>query len=422
VNTSNTLELKKLDQIIESLKTPVNFEPDVVVVGGGVAGIAASIACARNGVSTLMVERYGFPGGIATAGLMNSINGFRNQRPPNHVQTVKGIAAEMVHELYRLGGCWLSTHYPQDQFNMARGELPYAIGFDPELFKYLTLKLLAQAKVDLLFHTYAVRSIVDDNRITGVIVENKGGRMAIRSPIIVDASGDGDIAFSAGAPYMQAPADAPSTLGASLMLRLANMPPSWDRGVPAGGNSVVVWGPRVRVDGTNPKALSQTEVQLRLQAIEFVNDLKSQTGFERIHLLETAMHLGVRETRRVKGEYILTKEDAENDVRFEDVIAISSNPVPRYYGERYFYNHLGFDIPYRCLVPQHVDGLLLAGRNISMEQAPWQSARSQAPNMAVSQAAGTAASLCVKQGITPRHLNVTSLQRVLQRQDAVLQR
>jgi len=412
-----------METIVESMKTPVRCtKPDVVVVGGGVAGIAASIASARNGVSTLMVERYGFPGGIATAGLMNSMNGFRNQRTPNHVQTVRGIAAEIIQELQNLGGCWLSTHYPQDAFNVAAGELPYAVGFDPELLKYVVLKLLVKANVDLLFHTYAVRSIVEDNRVTGIIVENKGGRMAIRGTIIVDASGDGDVAFSAGTPYMQAPADAPSTMGASLMMRLTNVPAHWDRGVPAGGNSVVVWGPRTQVDGTNPEALSQAEVQLRLAAIEFVNDLRTQEGFEHVHLLETAMHLGVRETRRFRGEYVLAQEDAENDVRFEDVIAISSNPVPRFYGKRYFYSHLGFDIPYRCLVPKNVKGLLLAGRNISMEQAPWQSARSMAPNMAASQAAGTAAALCARDGIEPRDINIQQLQNTLRRQGAIIER
>jgi len=412
--------IEMLSKLTETLETPVKLQRDVIVVGGGVAGIASSIASARNGAATILIEQYGFPGGTATAGLMNSINGFRNQRKPNHVQTVRGIAEEIVREMHKLGGCWVSTPYEQEAFDIASGELPYAVAFDPEIFKYVVLKLLVESGVELLLHTYAVKAVKEGEQVTGVVVENKGGRSAVLGKIIIDASGDGDIAYTAGVPYMQASKDDPHTLGASLMLRIANAP--LGLGVPAGGNTAVIWGPGTRLNGTDPFELTRAELELRMKTMEFMKSLRKREGFESAILLETAFHIGIRETRRFIGEYVLTGEDAEKDIRFEDAIAISSNPVPSYYGKRFFFNHLGFDVPYRCLIPKSVNGLLLAGRNISMEQAPWQSARSMAANMAIAQAAGTSAAICVKEGVQPRSVDHKKLRRTLKRQGAVVER
>lgn len=409
-----------MDKLVESFETPVELQGDVIVVGGGVAGIASSIASARNGAKTIIIERYGFLGGVATAGLMNSINGFRNQRKPNHIQTVRGIAEEIVLEMHRLGGCWISTAYEQEDFDMASGELPYAVAFDPEIFKYVVLKLIIESGVELLLHTWAVKVVKKEESVIGTIVENKGGRAALMSKIVVDASGDGDIAYSAGAPYMQASKEDPHTMGASLMLRIGNVPPGF--GVPAGSDTAVTWGPGTKLNGTDPLDITRAELDVRMKAIEFVENLRKREGFQSANLLETAFQIGIRETRRFMGEYVLTKEDAENDVRFEDAIAISSNPVPSYYGKRFFYNHLGFDVPYRCVIPKSVDGLFLAGRNISMEQAPWQSARSMAPNMAIAQATGTAAAICAKKECQPREIDARRLRRILRDQGAVMER
>jgi hypothetical protein len=409
-----------MDNLVESFETPVKLERDVIVVGGGVAGIASSIASARNGAKTVLIERYGFLGGVATAGLMNSMNGFRNQRKPNHIQTVRGIAEEIVLEMHELGGCWISTAYEQEDFDMTSGELPYAVAFDPEIFKYVVLKLLIESGVELLLHTYAVKAVKKEESVIGTIVENKGGRAALIGKIVVDASGDGDIAYSAGAPYMQASKDDRHVMGASLMLRIGNLPPGF--GVPAGSDTAVTWGPATRLNGTDPFDITRAELEVRMKAIEFVENLRKREGFQSASLLETAFQIGIRETRRLIGEYVLTKEDAENDVRFEDAIAISSNPVPSYYGRRFFYNHLGFDVPYRCVIAKSVDGLFQAGRNISMEQAPWQSARSMAPNMAIAQAAGTAAAICAKKECQPREIDAKRLRYILRDQGAVMER
>ncbi|MFC1718410.1 FAD-dependent oxidoreductase [Candidatus Poribacteria bacterium] len=378
---------------------PVIFEKDVIVSGGGPGGLVAAIAASRMGADTILIEQQGFLGGTATAGLMNSFNGYRNQNPPNDLQTVKGIAEEIVHELIRHGGA--------AEIN---GPMPYKVAFDPEILKYVALKMCKEAGVQLLLYTYAVDVIVEDDTIKGVIVENKSGRQAILSRIVIDATGDGDTAAAAGAPFEKVNKVGENMMGMSLLFRVGNV---------KDGGSVEQPGVcyhRVSVDGydgADGQDLTDAHVKTHEMMIEEVKKLKGRPGYENAFLVQSAEYIGVRETRRIIGEYMVTEEDAVKDKRFEDVIAISSNPVPRYYGKRFFFEHEGFDIPYRSLVPKKIENLLLAGRCISCEQVPFQSARSMAPLMAISEAAGTAAGLAVKQGVTPRQLDVKLLQKVL---------
>lgn len=406
-------------------KTPITGEYDVVITGGGVAGIVSAIASARNGAKTCLIEQYGFLGGTATAGLMVSINGFRNQRKPNHVQTVRGIAQELVLRMYRLGGVYTkNTGYEQEEFDISKGELPYSIVFDPEIFKYVANKMVLEAGVKLYLHTYALEAITEGNTIKGVIIHNKSGRQAILGSIVIDASGDGDIAASAGAPFV-IDKESGKRMQMTQMFRLANVDltkiPERIHGILL-KNTYVSWGGSVDAIGIDGEDLTRAEIEALEKTWEKIEEIKKIPGFEDTFLIQTATHIGVRETRRFIGEYVLKETDAINDVRFDDVIAISSNPVPAYYGYRYFFNHLGFDVPYRCVVPKEVDNLLLAGRNLSMEQAPFQSARSMAPNMAIAQAVGTAAALCIKERVKPRELSVRKLQEVLKSQGAVISR
>lgn len=385
---------------------PVILEKDVVVSGGGTGGFAAAIAAARTGVDTILIEQQGFLGGTATAGLMNSFNGFRNQNPPNDLQTVKGIAQEIVHELIRHGGA---------EGNI--GTMPYKMAFDPEILKYVSLKMCKEAGVQLLLHTYVVDAIVEDDTIKGVIIQSKSGRQAILSKIVVDATGDGDTAAAAGAPFEKVNKVGENMMGMSLLFKMANV---------KGGGSVGQPGARYHrvsvkgYDGVDAKDLTDAEIETHEMMMEEVKKLKGQPGYENAFLVQSAAYIGVRETRRVIGEYMVTEEDAVKDKRFEDVIAISSNPVPGYYGKRFFFDHEGFDIPYRSLVPKKIENLLLAGRCISCEQVPFQSARSMAPLMAISEAAGTAAGLAVKHNVTPRQLDVKLLQKVLLENNAEL--
>ncbi len=401
---------------------PVIAEVDVAVAGGGPGGIVAAIAAARSGARTILVEQYGFLGGTATAGLMTCINGFRNQRPPNSLQTVKGIPAEIMLKAHALGGTSIRHWYEMEPFDMDNGVLPYAIGIDPEILKYVLMVMAQEAGVQLLLHTYAVAPLTQGNTVEGIIVENKSGRQAIEAKVVVDGTGDGDLAAAAGAPFALE-TDTPTFMTASLMFRMANIDLERVKnpyGIPLPGGTVVMWGARLPVNGVDAADLTRAEIAAREQTWQMVEDLKKQPGYENAWLIDTATTLGVRETRRFIGEYIVTEQDAIDGRRFDDVIAISSNPVPRYYGERYFFQHEGFDIPYRSLVPLKVDHLLLSGRIISAEQMPFQAARSMASAMAVAEAAGTAAALCTKQGVTPRRLEVKALQDQLLAQGAEL--
>ena len=148
--------------------------------------------------------------------------------------------------------------------------------------------------------------------------------------------------------------------------------------------------------------------------------MKRKTQTKSVYLIQTATGIGVRETRRVIGEYIVTEQDAIRGTHFPDIIAISSNPMPNYHGRRFFFEHGGFEIPYRSLVPKNIEGLILTGRCISCEQAPFQSSRSMAPAMAIGHASGCAAAMAAKGNIPPRKLDVEALQNLLLSQNAEL--
>jgi hypothetical protein len=406
----------------EEMRTPIVARYQVIVAGGGPGGFIAALAAARSGAKTLLIERYPFLGGNGTAGLMTCYNGFRNQRPPEALQTVKGIPAEYIGEIVRLGGVADADPYAREfQHDVANGDIPYCVGFDSEAAKVASLNMVKKEGVELRLHSWVVGPMLDGSRVTGVIVESKSGRQAISADIVIDATGDGDIAARAGAPFMR-PARKGDRMGMSLMYRLGGVPSSI-KGSYGGiriGDRVVKWGPGFGGDGLDPENLTRAEVETRLSLWERVQNLRKKPGMESVYLMQTATGIGVRETRRILGEYVVTEQDAIKCRRFGDVIAISSNPMPSYHGKRFFFNHEGFDIPYRSLVPKKVEGLVLTGRCISSEQAPFQSARSMAPAMAIGHASGCAAAMAAKGDVPPRKLNVKALQKLLLSQNAEL--
>ncbi len=405
----------------EQLETRIIARHQVVVAGGGPSGVIAAVAAARSGADTLLLERYPFLGGNGTAGLMTCYNGFRNQRPPEALQTVKGIPAEYIAELVRLGGIADDDPYPKPKHDVTSGDLPYCVGFDPEAAKVASLNLVRKEGVRLRLHSWVVRPMLDGSRVTGVIVESKSGRQAIAADIVVDATGDGDVAASAGAPFMR-PAKKGDRMGMSLMYRIGGVPSSV-KGPFGGvriGDRVVRWGPGFGGDGLDVENLTHAEVETRLKLWRQVQAMRKNAGMESVYLMQTATGIGVRETRRILGEYVVTEEDAIRGKRFPDIVAISSNPMPSYHGKRFFFAHEGFDIPYRSLVPKKVEGLVLTGRCISCEQGPFQSARSMAPAMAIGHASGCAAALAAIGRVPPRKLEVKALQKLLIRQKAEL--
>jgi hypothetical protein len=407
----------------EALETPVIGHYQVIVAGGGPSGFIAALAAVRTGAKTLLVERYAFLGGNGTAGLMTCYNGFRNQKPPESLQTVKGIPAEYIAELAGLGGLaddeGLANTYPQAHHANAKGDLSYSIGFDPEIAKMAMLRMIAREGVQLRLHSWIAAPILDGTRVAGVILESKSGRQAVTADIVIDATGDGDVAARAGAPFeLPVAPGMGDRMGMSLMYRVAGAPASMS-GIRV-GDKVVRWGPGFMGDGLDADVLTKAEIETRLKLWDALVKLKAEPGNAGLSLIETSTGIAVRETRRIVGEYTVTEQDAIKGNRFPDVVAISSNPFPGYKGKRFIFEHEGFDIPYRALVPKRIEGLVLTGRCISAEQAPFQSARSMAPAMAVGHASGCAAALAALKSVPPRRLDVKELQKVLLSQKAEL--
>jgi hypothetical protein len=403
---------------------PVYGYFDVVVVGGGTAGIAAAVAAARNGASVLIVERFAFFGGAATTSLMAKINGFRNQVEPDGVQTTKGIGEEVILKLIAEGGTGAPIYKKMKRYAGTKGELSFSYVVDTERLKYVLLKLVVDSGVRILFHTYFSDAVVQDGRVAGIIVENKSGRQLIRGKVFVDASGDGDLAFRAGAPFHGKENFENVKLQDTLMFKILVREKEIDYFGCRFDDTMVLWGPKAGpIDATDADQLSQGEVKTRLAVYEHLAaETAKCPGLAGSIVVETPAMIGVKQTRFIEGLYTITGDDVLEGRKFDDSIAMASKPIIEYYGYRRYLEHDGYEIPYRCLLPKELDGLLVAGRCISSDQPAFESWRSMAPCMSLGEAAGTAAALCAKFGVQPKALDVKTLQARLIEQGAEIGR
>lgn len=395
---------------------PVCGHYDVIVVGGGCAGFAAAVAASRLGAKTLVLEQYPYFGGTATASLMCDIVGIRNQAEPCGLQVMKGIGEELILKLLAEGGASAADNpYVSVPRSDTKGDLSYSYAFDPEIFKKVTLETALDAGCKILFHVWFSDTITENGTVKGVVFEGKSGRCAAFARTVVDATGDGDAAFRAGASFRHIRGNEAPRLNDAMMYRIGGCDAGTDvRGCRA-GDTMVLWGPSSDGrNGADTRELSDMEIRLRRQIFPHLEGLKKDhPSLKNARVLETPALLGIRQTRFIDGDYVLTGRDVLSGARFEDAVAMGVNPVVSYYGYRRFLEHEGYEIPYRCLLPAGLEGILVAGRCISGDQAAFESYRAMSHILSIGEAAGTAAALSAWAGVTPRALDRRLLRETL---------
>jgi hypothetical protein len=450
-------------------------ETDVLVVGGGPAGLGAAIGAADAGASVILAERYGFLGGNATAALVMPLMSFHTNRFPEQKEpsgqkktpllptdhgpgepVVAGVLKRLLERLVSVGGAIPPS--------LATG---YVVPFDPEWFKLMALELLNEAGVQFLLHAFASGVLSKDGKVEGAVFETKSGPVAVRAKAVVDCTGDADMAVQAGAPFEMGRADGlaqPMT----LMFRMVEFnrlgfddyvkknPSQW-RGVhglwdlvreatQAGElelpredilffatpheREVSVNSTRVtRVLGTDVWDLTYAECVSRAQMRQIAEFLRRHVpGFEKSYAAQSGINIGVRETRRIVGEYQLNAQDVLNARKFGDAIARGAYPIDIHNptGSGTVLKRLppgeAYDIPLRSLIPQKAQGLIVAGRCISGTHEAHSSYRVMPIVMATGQAAGVCAALAARGGMPIRDVPAREVQSELLRQGASLRR
>ena len=434
---------------MEMFQNPYPAEYDVIVAGGGPAGIAAAVSAARAGARTALIERYGILGGMLTSG---------------HVQPILGYAQgrTMYDEIVEL---LTEGHEDAPKMVTRNGR---EIGFDLEEAKYRLLKLCVDNGVYVYLQTAVADVLKEGNRVTGVKICTPMGLRNLKATVVVDSTGDGFVAALAGAPFEMGRDSDGKCQPVTLEFTVDNVDESI--GITAWGGSDPVTLPdgtrysdackaanargelpenvtivrlhrtanpgernvnATQVNGRNSltvEGIVESELLLRQQVQPIMAFLrKTAPGFAGARVKSSASTLGVRETRRFVGEYVISDSDVEAGARFDDVVVHKAwflidihNPAGGGQAEKRSQPATPYDIPYRSLVPLEIDGLLLSGRNISGTHRAHASYRVMGVAMATGQAAGTAAALCAREGCTPRELDHRKVQQALQAYGAQL--
>ena len=427
-------------------QVPVVAETEVLVLGGGPAGIAAATAASRSGARTMLLERYGFLGGMGTAAMVTNFCGLHASINGSVQQIVHGVADDILDRLAKLGGL-REPHVVTSADGLKTG----AQAYDNAAYKVATDDLLVSAGVDVRFHTFAVDAVTDNGHIEAVLIETKSGRAAVTADMFIDCSGDADLAAWAGAPFEKGGSDGFMAYP-TMMFRIADVDHdvAMGEGAPqlksliaeanASGeytlprkagiirpqthdsewraNLTQISRDGAPVDGSDWDDLGYAEIEGRKQAIEYFRFLKDKVpGFADAYMLELAPQIGIRETRRIVGPYQLTGKDVLDCRDFEDSIGCSGWPLETHVlgdVEWKFLAGRGYhQIPFSTTLPTGVDNLLVAGRCASTTQDGQASLRVSGPCFAMGQAAGTAAAMARTAGTAPAELDVAALQRQL---------
>jgi len=411
-------------------RTPVAASVDVAIIGGGPSGIIAAIAAARNGARTLLVERADHLGGYFAAGPGGQAVGVSFQ-DMNGTMIIKGLPWEFMERLIASGGAVGPKDVDVSAVKKVQGNVSREHGWQArhigktkprveyEAVKTLALEMLEEAGAHLLLNSWTVGVVMDGDVLRGVIVENKSCRQAILAKVVVDCTGDADVAALAGAPFEKTPREEVYQISRAYKVAIPD-----DQGRPVivgevGGN----WD---YGDGTDAWDLTKAELSIRKQALAGLAALRKRPGFEEAAIFGTgeSPHLGVRELRRIIGEYVLTEEDIVEGRKFADAVAKSANPIDMHNSggtnENRTVKSDCHDIPYRSLVPRKVDGLLVAGRCISATHVAEAAIRKVPVCMATGEAAGTAAALAAKADVLPRKLDPGAVRAALRARGAVV--
>lgn len=425
---------------------PVCDEVDVLVCGGGPAGFSAALAAARSGAKTLLVEQTNCLGGIATAGGHNHVCLYTAWG--TRTKVVGGIPREFCDRTSELGyGVWNGGSFD----------------FELDGMKLAMEQLAAEAGVKLLYHTLFADAIIEDNKVAGAFIQNKSGRQAVLARQVIDATGDADVAASAGAPYEFGRESDGATQPCTLMFTIGgvdwqkvkafrkgnrklkqvwkqaqengDMEPfqteimGWwwtpTRPDQVGQNFTHIFG----VNSTNAEDITRATIEGRRQAFHMIPVLRKYVpGMEDCYMISTAALLGTRESRRIKGEAVLTDEDILNQRQWDDSVCYGSffidvhNCTGPGMDKETMRPDKGFhyQIPYRCMVTRDVDNLLVAGRCISVTHRALGSTRVMPQCAALGEAAGNAAAMSARQNTSPRNLDITTLQTKLKQAGCIL--
>ena len=425
--------------------TPVIAEADVVVLGGGPAGIAAATAAARAGATALLVERYGFLGGMGTAaGVTNFCGLFANVHGDIR-RVVHGVADDLLARIAALGG----LNEPHAIFGKTKAQ-----AYDMAAYKCAADDMLLASGASLLFHALAAGATMKSAAlIDALLVETKSGRGAIRGRMFIDASGDGDLAAWAGAPFEKGDANG-HLLYPTLMFRVNNVDaekavnairdiPQLMQAAQAKGDfnfprmgaivrpmkNPTEWRANITqirnaagqaMDGTDAAQFSAGEIEGRRQVRDYARFLRARVpGFENSYVLDIATQVGIRETRRIMGDYVLSGNDVTGCADFADSIGVNGWPLERHVAGDVTWGwqpegSRGFNqLPYRMIVPQRIDNLFVAGRCASMTQEGQSAARVSGACFVMGEAAGSAAAMALASRTTPRQLDIGALQSTL---------